>query len=80
MPLFDPILAAQLMNVFAPIVENLIATLIKQVVAHAGQGSASGTELGGLPKLPALPIPLPIDPAVIEKLVMEVLAKQGKPA
>jgi hypothetical protein len=80
MPPFDPILAAQLVNVFAPLVENLIATLIKQVVAHAGQGSASGTGLGGLPKLPALPIPLPIDPAVIEKLVMEVLAKQGKPA
>jgi hypothetical protein len=74
MPPFDPILAAQLVNVFAPLVENLIATLIKQVVAHAGQP-------GGLPKLPIpLPIPLPIDPAVIEKLVMEVLAKQGKPA
>jgi Phage tail lysozyme len=68
MPPFDPILAAKLVEVFAPLVESLISGLIKQIVAHAGQP-------GGLPKLP---IPLPIDPAIIEKLVMEVLAKQVK--
>lgn len=71
MPPFDPILAAQLVSVFAPLVESLISGLIKQIVAHAGQP-------GGI-ALPKLPIPLPIDPAIIEKLVMEVLAKQVKP-
>ena len=73
MPPFDPILAAQLVSVFAPLVETLISGLIKEIVSHAGQP-------GGLPKLP-IPIgQLPIDPAVIEKLVMDVLAKQMKPA
>jgi Phage tail lysozyme len=72
MPPFDPILAAQLVSVFAPLVETLISGLIKEIVSHAGQP-------GGLPKLP-IPIgQLPIDPAVIEKLVMDVLAKQQAP-
>jgi hypothetical protein len=69
MPPFDPILAAKLVEVFAPLLESLVAGLIKQIVVHAGQP-------GGLPKLP---IPLPIDPALIEKLVMDVLAKQQAP-
>jgi Phage tail lysozyme len=72
MPPFDPILAAQLVSVFAPLVETLISGLIKEIVLHAGQP-------GGLPKLP-IPIgQLPIDPAVIEKLVMDVLARQAAP-
>jgi hypothetical protein len=64
MPPFDPILAAKLVEVFAPLVESLISGLIKAIVTHAGQP-------GGLPKLP-------IDPSVIEKLVADAIAKQQK--